>query len=613
MACKLNTSIMNLGLFDCLNNDFLITDRDWKGIRSKWCEIREVNSTDTADACFPKDCGADIITNWFWTSRSSSENISLHCSDDVYMEWTAIAVLTFTFILVLCLLPIISTIYFKFTGDKKTNPPMEIAILQSFDLRRSFAELCSVRGGASSTTFLDAFRVFSMLWVILGHSYQFLVREYTNRSYALSHIASRYDVVTNNTAYVLAVNTFFWIGGYLGASSMFRRLTSDSAPRNKPTLGKMVAKGYFMRYLRTVPMLVVCILLAWIVLPRFGSGLRWNKYFENLSDGYDCERYWWRDLLFINTYVIGFCLGWGWYVTTDFHFALILPLLVIPIVYLGDKIGVTINLVLIAATLVMVIFIESYIKANSRAIPFIMGVLVAWYTNKTRAVVKGSPVASTELLPTSTTQTPQPTTVIEQPKYSLGNSNIRCGCYITSAVIMCGVLVDFQDLARPDQSGDPISESRLRVHNVLREFFWSLGLSFLGIPYIAGYGGVVKEALSHPFWCILGKLTFGAYLIHPIIIVVAECLSPVLVYSKSMSYILWLGFSVSSYAASFVLWHIVESPISSVITIISNNIKFKVGAGIAAGLFTFLVVYGAVVSPHIGDPNPMKVRIYTRP
>eukprot|EP01060_Flectonema_neradi_P040365 TRINITY_DN915_c1_g1_i8.p1 TRINITY_DN915_c1_g1~~TRINITY_DN915_c1_g1_i8.p1 ORF type:complete len:616 (+),score=79.43 TRINITY_DN915_c1_g1_i8:64-1911(+) len=615
MTCA-ESPLLDLGLFDCLNNDFMIADRGWDGVRSKWCEIREVNATGSADICFPKDCSATTIVDWYWNTRTSTETITLHCDDDTYLEWTPLAVLT-TFIsfMVLVVLPIGATLYLMKTKPDSLSTSPRLQLLASFDLRDSFADLCSVRGGASSTTFLDAFRVFSMVWIIMGHSYQYMIKGYANAQYAKPHFTSRYDIFTNDASYVLAVNTFFWIGGYLGATGMMRRMGGNDQPQTKKEVGKVITKGYFMRYLRTVPMLVFCILIAWIVIPRLGSGLRWNQYFNHLGEGYDCGKNWWRDLLFINTYVMGFCLGWTWYITTDFHFALILPILVLPFTYFGDKAGLTVNFILITAVLVMVIMIESYVKANTRAIPFILGVLMAWYTQKEKSrvspqFVPATQASSVELLPSTRLREAPPSPVV---KRMFDRKRVRYGCYITAGIIFLGILADYQDYARLDQYDPEHSESRMRIHHVLRELFWGLALVLLGTPFILGHGGFVKKMLSHPFWCISGKLTFGAYMIHPIVMVIFESSSPLLIYSKSMSYVIWLGFSILSYGCSFILWHTVERPISNIVVVVSKNIRFRTGSIMAAGLLLLFILYGVAISPNIGEMDTMSPREYFHP
>ena len=47
---------------------------------------------------------------------------------------------------------------------------------------------------------------------------------------------------------------------------------------------------------------------------------------------------------------------------------------------------------------------------------------------------------------------------------------------------------------------------------------WGLGLLLLTLPWACGHGGLLpNKILSHNFFAILSKLTFAAYLIHPVV------------------------------------------------------------------------------------------------
>ena len=623
--CYTNSGLQHLSLFDCLENDFMISDRGWSGNRSKWCQLSEVNATGVTSKCFPKECSQWDIASWYWFrngNQTTYESVAIRCSDAGGMEWTAVAGMTFFVMFVLICLPIIATVYLHyFTATKSPSEYNIISqLLCCWDLRVSFTDLCEVRGG-SGTIFLDAFRVFSMAWIIMGHNYSFSLLAYTNRGYALAQLASRYNIIADNNTSNLAVATFFWIGGYLGTTSMLRRLSSKTSPSGLLEHAKFFTKGYFNRYLRTVPMLLNCIVFAWVIIPRLGSGLNWGQYFHYLSpDHYDCEKNWWRDLLFINTYWMGFCLPWAWYITTDFHFALLLPILVVPFVYVSRKAGFSTSIVCMIAALLNTAYFESYVKANSRASSFIWGLILASVVDflKEKEVneskLKGCQVVVANKEVDETLDNSEIPVVTDASIFDVfsvklfNNMVVRMTCYVLSGILLWYVIVSHHLVGRPGEGG--FSAERIRVHLVMRELLWGLALNLLGIPFILGHGGIIRRALSHPFWCIAGKLTFGAYLSHPVILVVCIALSPEVVYSKSFSYIEWWGVCVASYTAAVFLWHIIERPASAIVTLIGRSITFKVGVLIAASGILLLLVFGLVVSPHVGDIDPLKSPIY---
>jgi len=47
---------------------------------------------------------------------------------------------------------------------------------------------------------------------------------------------------------------------------------------------------------------------------------------------------------------------------------------------------------------------------------------------------------------------------------------------------------------------------------------FTLGVAIMVLLFSLGYGGVIKRILSFSFWDPFAKLTYGAYLIHPVVI-----------------------------------------------------------------------------------------------
>ncbi len=45
---------------------------------------------------------------------------------------------------------------------------------------------------------------------------------------------------------------------------------------------------------------------------------------------------------------------------------------------------------------------------------------------------------------------------------------------------------------------------------------WALGLSVMVVVFASGHGGKLRHALQSDFWVPLARLTYQAYLIHPI-------------------------------------------------------------------------------------------------
>jgi hypothetical protein len=56
------------------------------------------------------------------------------------------------------------------------------------------------------------------------------------------------------------------------------------------------------------------------------------------------------------------------------------------------------------------------------------------------------------------------------------------------------------------------------VFGALNSLLWTLASTCVILPMLLDYGGMFRRFLCHRLWCGLSRLVFGAYLLHPIII-----------------------------------------------------------------------------------------------
>ena len=218
-----------LDYFECLDRDFLVTDRGLDLPRTKWCEIIEININGTVDdsiarICMLKNQSDFSIAQWYWDSRGVNSSVEVACSDEQWLAWTPGAVIAFIVVGLLAILPIIAWLYAVYREKQsRSDTSFSESLFLSFDIRKSYNDLATVRAGGG-TQFLDAFRVVSMTWIILGHCDALFGLLYTNHTYWLHNIVGKERVL--NSSYVIAVNTFFWTGAYLGAGGMLKKLSS---------------------------------------------------------------------------------------------------------------------------------------------------------------------------------------------------------------------------------------------------------------------------------------------------------------------------------------------------------------------------------------------------
>lgn len=110
------------------------------------------------------------------------------------------------------------------------------------------------------------------------------------------------------------VDLFFWMSGFLGTFLLLVNMKKKN--------GKMPSALflYVHRYLRLLPMYVGTMLLYWKIMPLFGSGPTFFRYYEKQAD--ECNSWWWTHLLYINNLhpwnALEDCMGWTWYLPNDF-------------------------------------------------------------------------------------------------------------------------------------------------------------------------------------------------------------------------------------------------------------------------------------------------------
>jgi len=91
-----------------------------------------------------------------------------------------------------------------------------------------------------------------------------------------------------------------------------------------------------------------------------------------------------------------------------------------------------------------------------------------------------------------------------------------------------------------------------------------LGLAILSYFMLNQYANLIRDLLSFHIWTPLARLTFGAYLLHPIIM-----MSGYLSTRHALNWDIWtitvnfLGYTILSYATSLVFWLIFEKPLAN--------------------------------------------------
>ncbi|VDK75228.1 unnamed protein product [Anisakis simplex] len=164
--------------------------------------------------------------------------------------------------------------------------------------------------GGNQIHCLHGMRVMSMFWIILGHTYYYIVASLT---------------VDNLLPTLIAF------------PQKFLNLIIVQAP--------LAVDSFF--YLRLTPTYVVVMILDVTLFTYISDGPFWRPIESNY-----CRKSWWTNLIYMNNFLLQdteTCMGWTWYLANDMQFHLFAPIFLI-LLFKSSVLGILACLGVIAAS-----------------------------------------------------------------------------------------------------------------------------------------------------------------------------------------------------------------------------------------------------------------------
>ncbi|WAR11321.1 NRF6-like protein [Mya arenaria] len=420
------------------------------------------------------------------------------------------------------------------TGDKdKNNPVLEMIgessrteikpthgrstlekICLAFSAYSNGVKILSTEQGAGSLGALHGIRFLSMAWVILGHT---LVYSGT---------------VSAEEPFVLRRN---FCRGVLVAYLALRELKKVGGAKR---LNWFIF--YFHRFWRLTPPYMLVIMVGTVLLPYAISGPFWPE--GDLSFMAACRKNWWTNLLY--------CMGWSWYLANDMQFYIISPLILLPLFY-NIFAGAACGLVLLAASITATWIISSkheysaqanypyapypkdgdygktlYTPSYARICPYIIGLFVGYILYRTRCKIR-----------------------IPKTINILG--------WFLSLAVFCTVTYSLYT----DKRSHILSLHESAAYFSLHRTGWGLAMAWVIVACCTGYGGWINELLSWRGFIPLSRLTYCAYLIHPLVMLTFYMNRRQLTYFTQFELVyLFVGHLTMSYGLSFIVSLVFEAP-----------------------------------------------------
>ena len=427
-------------------------------------------------------------------------------------------------------------------------------VLCAFSFINNGKKLFGTETAVGPLAFLNGIRVLSMWWVILGHTFFFAMYSIDNPVEA-GKLVQRFSFqpIINGT---FSVDSFFFLSGLLVAYLSFKQI-KEKGKLNWP---------YFIlhRYWRLTPLYLFVILYYAFVMPFTITGPNsYAVYQPQFQESIDvCKKYWWTNILYINNFHPNYgniqttCIGWGWYLANDMQFYLVLgPIFIIALSLHG-------KLKYAGAAFITVIFLSGII---------VRGVLV-WYFGiyslagpATRHVdnpwAKNSPIYDKPYTRWPVYLIGMITGYILATTNNKIKLNKRVAAFGWCVAIATGLAVVYGLYYYNHHTGTHMTMLQSVCYIALSRSAWGLCLCWIVFACVSGNGGPVNDILSWKIWAPLGRLTYAAYLVHPVIMMTynSNALKP-LHYSDLSTIYLFVANLTVSYFVAFIVSMLIEAP-----------------------------------------------------
>ncbi|CAI2387218.1 unnamed protein product [Moneuplotes crassus] len=406
-------------------------------------------------------------------------------------------------------------------SDPNGNPEKSLnnlgLVFYSFSFSNNLQKLFSLKNrGEKELRVFNGIRVFSICWVIVGHTFLYAAAAQNPNILTFRQMMNKWYFAIVPGGF-FSVDVFFMMAGFL----TFYLLTTKMEPKRGCINFPMVI---FHRWFRLVIPAGFMILLGNFIFPFFADG-PFNSFYWDLK----CEKYWWSSILFVNNFVPWesdeMCMSWYWYLANDFQFFLISPLIIF--IYLKNKAaGYSVTGALVLGTIITnmvitnhyklgiflaidnpanffdLIYFKPWNRFSTYGVGALFGFMYFEYKKDTKAKEKSE---IEELRPSIGTK------IIIAPKHS----SFITYLYFLSGLLLVTFFVFIQTTwFRSQLNTNPWSNISCMLFNGFSRPLFSAGVFLIILPTFQNRLPWISSFLGSDFMVILGRTTFGVYLVH---------------------------------------------------------------------------------------------------
>ncbi|KAF4520276.1 hypothetical protein B566_EDAN010222 [Ephemera danica] len=367
------------------------------------------------------------------------------------------------------------------------------AFLLCFSVPQNARAIFDQSVGGDTLSTLHGLRFLSMVWVILGHSC-IVAFKYADNTNFRGVVEREFLFQTISNA-AFSVDTFFFISGLLFSFLYFR--TAAKVDLNVITR----ATGLKSKFLQMIGLLAYRFgRLTSPYLFVLGAVQISMKWFHHKSvfdpptlDHENCPKYWWRNALYINTLfpVKDMCMLWSWYLADDTQFYVL-------------------------GAILMILALSHFRTAAGLFVTFMVS---SWFTTAYIAFTNNHQPSVDDPLALFDKIYDKPWTRLGPYLVGMGTGwllyNIDCKLKLNRGGVALGWSVCAATLLSLlyglyDARLDAVSSA---AYSSLSHSAWALGTAWIVVAC-----SPVRKILSAPILYPLSRVTYCAYLVHPMVI-----------------------------------------------------------------------------------------------
>uniref|UniRef100_K1RC99 Nose resistant to fluoxetine protein 6 n=1 Tax=Magallana gigas TaxID=29159 RepID=K1RC99_MAGGI len=535
----------------------------------------------TLGMCLPDSCKAedvDGILKLGFLGRvmgSSADSTDVYCPEersigDDTPALAAVIILSFFGLLVLC-----GTVY-EFRQEIKKSAQMKPksesdhydvigtlgAILKSFSIITNAPKLLSGKSGPGAITCLHGIRFFSITWIILGHTYNYGLVTNPGVMTTINFV----DAVPMTQRFTYqavvgagyAVDTFYMISGMLLAFIQLKQMAKLKKDPEPGKIGYYVFYYYFHRFWRLTPMYMMILMIYTCLTTYLGDGPMWPKQIESAQN---CRESWWTNLLYVNNLVLvnKQCMAWSWFLANDMQFYVV-SIVLLFFLTVNIKLGSCFVFLLMTAGIVSAGVKEhtyngSFFTMKSDGGAFWNNVYITPWC-RVAAFCVGLFLGII---------------FYKKPKAYLSRVKTFIGW---SMAISIGFTLVYCTYSENKENGETWSREFRAVYESVGRPLWAACVAWVIAACHYGRGGIVNSILSWSGLVPLSRMSYAAYLVHPMMMMIYVFSKRNLVYLADFDVIyLFLGHTVMTFMTSFVASLAFEAPFMALEKIIVGGRK----------------------------------------